>query len=83
MDGPGSGSGCEIVPCGESDHRVLHADRCGFLMYEWLLGEWGLSFPFPDWVSDVLNLVNACPVQLGANGWRRLLVFGQRCEVVS
>lgn len=81
LDCPRNESGCEIVPWGESDPSVLYADRCGFIMYDWLLEEWGLSFPFPNWVSDVLNLVNACPVQLGPNAWRHLLAFGQRCAV--
>lgn len=75
-----SGSSSEIVQWDVDRSTLLYTDGLGLLIFDCLLSELNIIFPFHSFIVDVLNLLNTCPIQLGANAWRILRAFEVKCQ---
>lgn len=75
-------SGCEISTLShlETALDLFYIDGRGFLLGEHVLRGCDIEIPFHPAVCDLLAILNNCPVQVIANGWRLLLGFIAKCR---
>lgn len=78
LNGHRSWSANEIALWDTDKPSLLYTDGVGFLIYEWLLIDFDIIFPFRPWLMDALNLLNV-PIQVSANGWRIMRAFEVKC----
>jgi len=75
-------SGCEISSLSHltSPPDMLYTDGRGFLICEHALEGCDIEIPFNPTIVDLLAIMNICPIQVSANGWRILLGFVAKCR---
>lgn len=59
---------------------IFYTDGRGFMLGEHVLRGCNVEMPFHPAVCDLLNIMNMCPIQVSANGWRVLLAFIAKCQ---